>query len=189
MPEADVRCVLIVNGLPASGKSTLGRWLADRLSWPFISRDTLKEPVFDALGIRDRETNRALGRGIHEGMWAMVGEFPDQVSVVVESWFGASSLPLVRAGLERARCAHVAEVWCEAPVELLVERYLARVAVRHPAHPGAEFEPELRRLASEAAPLGVGPTLRVATDRVVDREAVLAWVTDVLSPLDEVRAR
>jgi Ni2+-binding GTPase involved in maturation of urease and hydrogenase len=42
--------LIVVSGLPASGKTTLARTLSDRLSLPVVERDRLAEVCFDALG-------------------------------------------------------------------------------------------------------------------------------------------
>jgi SpoVK/Ycf46/Vps4 family AAA+-type ATPase len=54
--------VLIITAPPASGKSTLGRQLAQRLGLPFLSKDLFKEVLFDVLGWSDLEWSQRLGR-------------------------------------------------------------------------------------------------------------------------------
>ncbi|MBE8523062.1 AAA family ATPase [Amycolatopsis sp. H6(2020)] len=46
--------VIVVSGPPAVGKSTLARELATRLTLPLLSRDAIKEALFDTLGYGDR---------------------------------------------------------------------------------------------------------------------------------------
>jgi shikimate kinase len=47
--------LIIISGLPCTGKTTLGRKLAQDLSLPLICRDSIKESLFDSLGYSDRE--------------------------------------------------------------------------------------------------------------------------------------
>ena len=54
--------LLIVNGLPGSGKTTLSRELAPRLGLPLISKDDIKELLFDQLGWSDREHSKLRAR-------------------------------------------------------------------------------------------------------------------------------
>ena len=54
--------IVIVTGRPASGKSTLAKWLGERLRLPVISKDEVKEILFDTLGWSDREWSKELGR-------------------------------------------------------------------------------------------------------------------------------
>jgi predicted kinase len=48
--ETPERSILIVSGAPASGKSTLAGALAEVFGYPLLSKDTLKESLFDSLG-------------------------------------------------------------------------------------------------------------------------------------------
>src|SRR5882757_1320731 len=50
--------VVLVSGLPGSGKSMLAECLRQRLSWPLLAKDNLKEILFDTLGVRDRDWSR-----------------------------------------------------------------------------------------------------------------------------------
>jgi predicted kinase len=52
--------VLIILGSPASGKTTLAARLATDLEIPCYSKDTVKEALFEALGVGDREWSRRL---------------------------------------------------------------------------------------------------------------------------------
>ena len=49
---------ILVNGVPASGKSTVARAVTDRFGWPLLALDTIKEPFFDEIGAVDRGTLR-----------------------------------------------------------------------------------------------------------------------------------
>ena len=69
--------VALVNGVPASGKSTLARALAASTGWPVLALDTVKEALFDHLGAGDREHNRMLGRASYQAIFAAIGDFPD----------------------------------------------------------------------------------------------------------------
>ena len=53
-------CILIT-GIPASGKSTLSRQLGQRLNLPVISKDDIKERLFDDIGFASRAEKVQLG--------------------------------------------------------------------------------------------------------------------------------
>ena len=53
-------CILIT-GIPASGKSTLASVLSDRLHIPMLSKDSIKELLFDDIGFHSRAEKVALG--------------------------------------------------------------------------------------------------------------------------------
>ena len=69
--------VVLVNGVPASGKSTVARTIAETNSWPLLALDTLKEALFAHLGTGDRDYNRLLGRASYQAVFALIGDFPD----------------------------------------------------------------------------------------------------------------
>ncbi len=53
-------CILIAE-IPASGKSRAAEFLAERLGLPAISKDCIKERMYDAVGFRSREEKVRLG--------------------------------------------------------------------------------------------------------------------------------
>src|ERR1700712_3623889 len=58
--------LIIVTGLPCTGKTTLGRHIAKELGWPFVHKDGIKESLFDHLGWSDRAWSKLLGRASSE---------------------------------------------------------------------------------------------------------------------------
>lgn len=52
---------LLITGIPASGKSTLASALSDRLHLPILSKDSIKELLFDDVGFHSRAEKVALG--------------------------------------------------------------------------------------------------------------------------------
>ncbi|XCP84095.1 AAA family ATPase [Roseburia hominis] len=53
-------CIL-VTGIPAAGKSTMAEVLAEYLGLPVISKDKIKELLYDTIGFRSREEKVMLG--------------------------------------------------------------------------------------------------------------------------------
>jgi glucokinase len=169
------RTAILVNGVPASGKSTVSRRIAAALAVPLLALDTVKEALFAELGTGDRLHNRRFGRASYGAIWALVGEFPVDATVVVDAWFGFQPLELLQGHLSRAGVTRTVEVWCTAPPEVIAQRYADRAAARHAGHLGLDYVPELRALAASARPLGIGPVVPVDTslplnwDDVIDR--------------------
>jgi glucokinase len=176
------RKAILINGLPATGKTSLGEHLQNRFNAPLLTLDTIKEAMFNELGIGDREYNRMLGRATKEVIWAVISEFPPNSLAIVDAWFGFPPYDKVFEGLKRAGVARFVELWCHAPGEILAARYLERVDHRHKGHPGREYAPELEEVARRAAPMNIGPLYSIdMTDfSKIDYVAISNWVAKEL---------
>ncbi|TGR23286.1 MULTISPECIES: ROK family protein [unclassified Mesorhizobium] len=175
------RRAVLVNGIPASGKSTVSRGIADRMGWPLLALDTVKNPFLEVLGGADREFNRTLGRASYQAIWSLVGDAPAGSTFIVDAWFGFQPRQVLEDHLRRAGVEHTVEIWCHAPGEVLAERYGARLGQRLPGHPGAAYIPELIELAKRAEPLRRGPLFDVDTTRPIDFDAITAWLRATLA--------
>ena len=169
---------ILVNGLPASGKTTLARALARDLGLPLFSKDVIKEAHADVLGTQrdgwpQRRWNTAIGAAASETMWALLADAP--AGAVLESCWPAGVRGFVTAGLIRAGNPAVAEIWCDVPLATARRRFEARHP-RHPIHGDPLTDDEWERWRRTARPLDVGPTLHVDTTRPLDAEAVIAWI-------------
>ncbi len=174
------RRAVLVNGIPASGKSTVSRGIAERMGWPLLALDTIKNPFLEVLGGGDREFNRTLGRASYQAIWSLVGEAPAGSTFVVDAWFGFQPRQVLEDHLKRAGVVETAEIWCHAPGDILAERYRARLDQRLPGHPGAAYIPELIELAKRAEPLRRGPLFDVDTTQPIAFDTITAWLRTTL---------
>ncbi|MBZ9795215.1 ROK family protein [Mesorhizobium sp. ES1-4] len=170
------RRAVLVNGIPASGKSTVSRGIADRTGWPLLALDTVKNPFLEILGGADREFNRTLGRASYQVIWSLVGDAPADSTFIVDAWFGFQPRQVLEDHLRDAGVQDTVEIWCHAPGEVLAERYGARLGERLPGHPGAAYIPELIELAKRAEPLRRGPLFDVDTTQPIDLDAIVVWL-------------
>ncbi|MGA0604281.1 AAA family ATPase [Caulobacter sp. KR2-114] len=163
-----MRQIVLISGSPGAGKSTLALPLAERLGWPLLSKDHIKETLFDAMGgVGDSlEESRRFGAGAMGTLWALAARCPQ---VVLEANFRP------RSDYERARLlglrGQVVEVHCACPMAEAMRRFKARGAAGvHAAHPW--------RLMDDAAfaefdrPVGVGDLITVDTTRPTDIEGI-----------------
>ena len=176
---------VLVNGLPASGKTGVAQGLCAATGWPLLTLDSVKEPFFDELGLGDRAYNRALGRAAFTAIWNVVADAPNGTTAVIDAWFGVKPVAELRAMMARAGVVAAAELWCFAPGRVLAERYRARLGTRHPGHPGADYIPELEARAASVEPLAIAPVLRLDTTEPPDIPAVLGWLGTVLRETGE----
>ncbi|MFT3974495.1 MAG: ROK family protein [Amaricoccus sp.] len=175
------RRVVLVNGVPASGKSGVATALSGLTGWPVYALDTVKEPflteIAAAQGPVERPFNRVLGRASYKAIFALLAAAPAGTTAIVDAWFGFQPRELLAELLATAGIDEVMEIRCAAPPETVADRYRARAAVRLPGHPGAGYADELRVLAARAGPMRVGPVLEVDTTVPFDAAAAVAFVT------------
>src|SRR5436305_11454514 len=58
--------VVLINGWPCTGKTTLAVRLAEMLSLPMVAKDGVKELLYETLGYSDRPWSQKLGAASYE---------------------------------------------------------------------------------------------------------------------------
>lgn len=144
--------VIIITGPPATGKTTIGRRLADELFLPFINKDGIKELLFDTLGWSDVAWSKRLGTASYAILYHLVeAQLAAGASFVVESNFHPTYDTERLAALRATYDFVPFQVLCIADGDILYERFKARSesGERHPGHRDemrhGEFEEILRR--------------------------------------------
>jgi predicted kinase len=163
--------VVLVNGLPASGKSTLGAQLAKRLGWVFLSKDAIKE-AFGEL-VWPHVSSPRLGGLALDSLYALAGAI-DGSAVLDAIWLSNRDRPFLDAGLVTMGEPRVLEVWCDIPEQLARERFERRMPDRHEMH--ESWRPGFWE---GAGPITRDP-LRVDTSSDVDVDALADTVRRML---------
>lgn len=169
---------VLVNGVPASGKSRVARALSAQTGWPLLTLDTIKNPFLEVIEGVDRGFNRTLGKASYKAIWSLVADAPAGTTVIVDAWFGFQPPELLESHLTMAGIGETLEIWCQAPANVIVERYASRLGDRLPGHPGAAYLPELAELAARAKPVGRGPVFEVETTGPTDIGSIARWIAD-----------
>ena len=171
------KTVVLVNGVPASGKSTIARLLSEHFTLPLLTIDGIKEPFMAQFDEIDRPFNRRLGNAAYEVIWSIVADSPEQCVFIIDAWFGFQPKEALERYLEHAGVTRVLEVWNHIPGPLAAERYAQRLGVRRSGHPGEEYLPELVKLADTAEPMSLGPVYTVEQANAHNGAALLAWLS------------
>ena len=129
--------VIIINGPPAAGKTTLGRQLATELDWPFLCKDGVKEMLFDGIDGADREWAERLSPPtwdltMHCSELLMQG----RCSFVLEGDFSREWHEERLQGWSAQYGHSFFQIRCSANVDVLYTRYVARIesGERHAGH-------------------------------------------------------
>lgn len=135
MQQSSRPILLIINGPPASGKSTLARLLSQTLGLPHLSKDLIKEALFDTLGTSGSEHSRKLGNAAYLVLYRIAHEILRVgYGLILESNFvhgvsEADILPLL--AISRTAVLH-----CDTTRETIIIRQERRAisGERHPGH-------------------------------------------------------
>lgn len=170
------KTVILINGIPASGKSTITRQLSEAFSLPLLTIDGIKEPFMARFSEIDRAFNRQLGCAAYEVIWSIVGQSPANCVWLIDAWFGFQPREMLQRLLHQAGVEKVLEVWNHITPELAVSRYAKRLQQRLPGHPGEEYLPELAALAGRAEPMRLGEVFTVNQQQPLKMEDIVRWV-------------
>lgn len=149
---------MIVTGPPAAGKTTIARALATELGLPLLSRDALKEILFEELGWSDRAWSQRLGRATWPLLYHVVAEeLRAGRSLVVEANFDPA---LAAPEFGRLPSFRAFQVYCTAEPEVVHKRFAARAhdGSLHPGHVDETISAEIDAAldADRWAPLDLG---------------------------------
>jgi uncharacterized protein len=153
--RAGVVGLVLIGGLPGTGKSTLAGAIADSLAWTILSSDRIRKEL---AGIGpDADGRTAFGTGIYTPAWTartyaeLLRRAAELLargeSVILDASWSSAELRSAAAGLARKQHAHLVELRCVASPELARKRLQARPP--GPSDAGPEIAAQL---ANAAAP-------------------------------------
>jgi predicted kinase len=168
------RLFVVVSGLASSGKTSLAEPLAQALGVPLISKDAIKEALFEAVGYGGMAWSKTLSRAADA---AMVRIAQDLEGAVLDNFWYAETVEELLAPLPRP----IVEVFCRCDPEVAYERFRSRV--RHPGHADQERDPDTLRAPfftrAKKLPLRtLGPVVEVNTERPVEVGSVATRVVE-----------
>jgi predicted kinase len=138
--------IVIVTGRPAAGKSTLAKWLSQELKLSLVSKDSIREELFDRLGWKDRKWAQELGRASVDMMFYFAhAELEVGHSIIMDnSFYPPVSNPRFQALKEKYQAESI-QIVCDSDRETLFQRFKSRAdsGNRHPGHGDQDVLDEL----------------------------------------------
>lgn len=174
---------IVMSGLPASGKTTLGRAIAEAMDIPYLDKDEFLERLYETEGIGDRAYRRQLSQR-SDAAFQDAAEALD-AAVLISHWRprgGPDDTGTPTAWLGET-FDNIIEVHCVCSPEIAARRFVARR--RHPGHLDAARNPDdtLARMRSLAPgyPLGFGSLIHSPVDAAIDVPGIVAQVKQAIA--------
>lgn len=181
--------LVVVTGLPCTGKSTLAVELRQHTGWPVLAKDVLKETLFATLGMRDRAWSKQLSMASYALMFAVAEELlASGQALVMEGNFRAVDHGDSFTRLLARQPVGIVQVFCNASTDVVKQRLRdrAQASLRHPGHLDKESHAELEAELESGSfrPLALdGPVIEWDSSQPDARRlaGLLDFVTDAVS--------
>lgn len=169
------KSLVVISGLPGSGKTSLARRLAPALDLPLIDKDDILDRLFELKGIGDDAWRRTLSR---ESDTILRQEAENSSGAILVSFWRVPGMPS-ESGTPtdwlHAPSHHLVNVHCLCEPEIAALRFVRRI--RHPGHLDrdasyADVLDSLRALTS-LAPVELGRRIEIDTSQEPEIEEVI----------------
>lgn len=130
--------LIIIAGMPATGKSTLAKKLSDAFGLAILEKDEIKDEMFDTIGFKDRKEKRALDVAANAILLRCTETLLSKGnSLIIVNNFDSDMSERVQDMIDKVGCNCVT-VFLNGDPEVLYQRYVARDA-RNARHMGHTF--------------------------------------------------
>jgi adenylate kinase family enzyme len=182
--------LIIISGLSCTGKTTLSKRIAQELHLPLINRDTIKELLFDTLGIKDREWSKQLGISSYKILYYLIDSFIQaNQAIIIESNFNPEFDDQKFLDLQKRYQFESVQIICKTDGEILFERFKKRSESdeRHPGHVDNQNYNEFKEilLQGKHRPLNLrSKTLEVDTTNFenIDYNSIFTAIKSAITP-------
>lgn len=129
--------LIIVSGPPCTGKTTLAKNISQKFNLPLITKDSLKEILFDTIGWKDREWSKKIGTASFSIMHYILDSFmATGQSIIIEANFKTEfESEHLSPRIDKYNYQAV-QIMCQCDGQILFERFKQRSESedRHPGH-------------------------------------------------------
>lgn len=129
--------LIIVSGPPSTGKTTLAKAISQKFAIPLISKDNLKEILFDTLGWKDRDWSKRLGSASFALMHYTLDSFmiTGQPIIIEGNFKPEFESSEIISRLQKFNYSAV-QIMCQSDGQILFDRFKKRSesGQRHPGH-------------------------------------------------------
>ncbi|MDP2656695.1 MAG: ATP-binding protein [bacterium] len=165
--------IIIVCGLPGSGKTTLATALSKRLGWVCFHKDTIKESLYDSMGFSTLEDSKYLGAISMRLLFDLAQEqLARNIDLIVEAPFNfESDYPTIRQWERDYGCA-IYTVICSVDDQARTQRVADRP--RHASHHDADRsfnlgdEKVYERIPGKHINIVTSQSVEVLVEKVID---------------------
>ncbi len=183
--------LIIVTGLPATGKTTFAREIASRFALPLVTKDGIKESLFDALGCTNLDESKRLGGASYRLLFYFCETLlAAGRSLVIEANFFPAHQTDILALINKYGCTTL-QIHCSADDPIIWARFRERAesGQRHAVHFDRERYPVLvtTRWGNRHPPLDLGGrTLHINANDFsrIDRAGLFAEIKAALRSTD-----
>jgi predicted kinase len=137
--------LIILAGMPASGKSTIAKVISDRLNLPILEKDVIKESLFDTLGFSNYGQKRKLDHAANLVLLTCAEALMrNGQSMILDNNFDEQSSKVLNCLIKKYSCNCVT-IFFGGDIDAFYQRYTARdnAHERHLGHVLQEHYPPL----------------------------------------------
>lgn len=123
-------------GLPATGKTTISKKIAEVFNLPLLARDEIKTKIMDSVGWGDREWSKKIGKTSYDLIYYFIDKLVcSEISFIVESDF-APEFANEKFDRIRSQDYEIIQVICWAKEEIIKDRWRKR-STEDKTHPSS----------------------------------------------------